>query len=123
MSKHWSKIVVLIVGLLCSIFLFGAGQAKAKNLFESKIHNDVMVRGKVCEGLNMTSLQKASQLSPRRYSLGGTGSISGYVRDEDGNPIENVWFNLNESDDPYWAGSEAWNWVDNTCTNDQGYYQ
>ncbi len=125
MSKYWSKIVVLIVGLLCAIFLFSAGRVKAKNLFESKIHNDVMVRvrGKVCEGLNMTSLQKTSQLSPTRYSLGGTGFISGYVKDEDGNPIDNVWFNLNESDDPYWAGSEAWNWVDNTNTSYLGYYE
>ena len=56
-----SKIVVLIVGVLCFIFLFSAGQAKAKNLFESKIYNDVVVRSKMGEGINITSSQKASQ--------------------------------------------------------------
>lgn len=134
MSKYRSGILILVAGLFCYTFLFVAVQAKEADCFENNIQRDInhiMISGARHKVSNMTILPKDYQLYTTRYSLGGTGSISGYVReyaeDESGNPIEgkpleDIYVCLFESDDPYWAGRGAWNWVTNVRTDDQGHY-
>jgi hypothetical protein len=72
-------------------------------------------------------LKEDIQSTSKRFSIGGTGSITGRVTEctEDGNqaiPLSYVNLVLYESDDPYWAGRNAWNYVTSSSTDSQGNY-
>lgn len=129
-SKQWREVVFIITGLMCAILLLGIDSAKGARLIgqrfmENRINsvNRVAQQSEYARQIAFT-LSEAVQSNKKRYSLveTETGSISGQIKDEQGNPLENVRIDLLQSDDPDWAGDEAWNWVVTEQSNNEGRY-
>jgi len=103
---NWKKIALTILGL---VFYFSfATPSWAGLLAQPKSE----ARSFQPSGIEIGGVHLTRAKTP--YPAAGTGSLSGTVRDEAGNPLEGIWVNLNVGE---------WEWLAGTETNASGFYR